>query len=600
MLGTWAFPLAAQAESDGTLDITFDTDGKLTTPVLAGQDRVNSLAIQPDGKIVAGGWAFNGKNDDFALARYNTNGSLDTSFDSDGKVTTSIRVEHDRVYSIAIQPDGKIVAGGVSNDGGTHPDFGDFAMARYNTNGSLDTTFDTDGMLTIQIGVFANWANSIAIQPDGKIVAGGMSWNGTSYDFTLLRWDANGSPDLTFDTDGLVTSSIGSFDDRVSSIALQPDGKIVAGGVSHTAAGFTNPDFALARWNSNGSLDTTFDTDGMVTTPIGSAFDDARSIVLQADGKIVVGGVSHNGTNNDFALARYNTNGSLDPAFDTDGKLTTAIGSGADDARWVALQSNGKIVAGGLSHNGTDNDFALARYTTGGALDTGFDGDGKLTTPIAPSRDDGAASLAIQADGKIVAGGWSGDTPPDDDFALARYDSLPVPPPPLPPPPDLPPPPGQPPVPPGSTVSPSATPPPAPSDSRSADTCRGETMTIQIKSPNRITIGTAGDDVINGTTGSDTIHGFGRNDLVCGRGGDDALYGGGGGGGGIWTDRVFGGAGQDRIYGDGGDDVLVGGQGDDSLSGNPGDDQFNGGPGTDACTGGPGLDTGRLCEPFDQ
>ena len=170
---------------------------------------------------------------------------------------------------------------------------------------------------------------------------------------------------------------------------------------------------------ADGDLDTTFDSDGKVTTAIGSGNEQALSVAIQSDGKIVAAGRSSNGSNDDFALVRYNTDGTLDTTFDSDGKVTTAIGSGTETAYSVAIQSDGKIVAAGFSFNGSNNDVALVRYNTDGTLDTNFDSDGKVTTDIG-SYNDYARSVAIQSDGKIVVAGFSNNGS-NDDFALVRY-----------------------------------------------------------------------------------------------------------------------------------------------------------------------------------
>src|SRR5581483_7111003 len=170
---------------------------------------------------------------------------------------------------------------------------------------------------------------------------------------------------------GKVTTPIGSGTDVAQAVALQPDGKIVAAG--NSISGFTDR-FALGRDNPNGSLDTSFDGDGKLTTAIGGSDDVAFAVALQPDGKIVAAGQSFNGSNDDFALARYNANGSLDTSFDGDGKQTTAFGSGNDDAYAVAIQPDGKIVAAGYGLVGSVSEFALARYNPDGSLDSSFDG----------------------------------------------------------------------------------------------------------------------------------------------------------------------------------------------------------------------------------
>jgi uncharacterized delta-60 repeat protein len=398
--------------ADGDLDTTFDTDGKVTTAVGSGTDAAKSVVLQSDGKIVAAGNSSNGTNDDFAVVRYNVDGSLDTTFDTDGKVTTAVGSGDDVAYSVVLQSDGKIVAAGYSYDGSNY----DFAVVRYNTNGSLDTTFDTDGKVTTAVGSGTDVAYSVVLQSDGKIVVAGYSYNGTNNDFAVVRYNTNGSLDTTFDTDGKVTTAIGSGTDAANSVVLQSDGKIVATGYSYNGS---NHDFAVVRYNTNGSLDTTFDTDGKVTTAVGLGDDLAYSVVLQSDGKIVVAGYSSNGSDYVFAVVRYNIDGSLDTTFDTDGKVTTAIGSGTDVAYSVVLQSDGKIVAAGYSNNGTNVDFAVVRYNTNGSLDTTFDTDGKVTTAVGLGGD-AAYSVVLQSDGKIVAAGYSHNGT-NDDFAVVRY-----------------------------------------------------------------------------------------------------------------------------------------------------------------------------------
>ena len=304
--------------ADGDLDTSFDTDGKVSTPILSGADEANSVVLQSDGKIVAAGSSYNGSNYDFAVVRYNTDGSLDTTFGTGGKVTTSIGSDPDVANSVVLQSDGKIVAAGYSHNGSNF----DFAIVRYNTNGSLDTTFDADGKQTTSIGSGTDGANSAVLQSDGKIVAAGYSHNGTNTDFAVVRYNTDGSLDTTFDTDGKQTTAIGSGAEVANSVVLQGDGKIVAAGYSHNG---TNTDFAVVRYNTDGSLDTTFDTDGKQTTSIGSGTEVARSVVLQSDGKIVAAGWMHNGTNEDFAVVRYSANVSDAPGSNDSGSTTASV-----------------------------------------------------------------------------------------------------------------------------------------------------------------------------------------------------------------------------------------------------------------------------------
>ena len=408
----FTMPVTSLAQ-DGSLDLSFGSGGIAQTHIIgSAYSYAKSMAIQSDGKIVTVGMN-NNSYSFLTLVRYNTNGSLDTTFDADGIVTIGI---WSIGYSVAIQSDGKIVVAGTRLTTQFYQQ--DFLLVRYNTNGSLDNTFGSGGIVTTNIGNNPSAALSVAIQSDGKIVAGGIGFENNAGGFALVRYNTNGSLDITFDTDGIVTTSIiGSFPNVlysiIYSIAIQSDGKIVAGGMC-------NNDFALARYNTNGSLDVTFDSDGKVTTPVGTLEDIAYSIAIQSDGKIVAGGGSDNGTNKDFALVRYNTNGSLDNTFDSDGKVTTPIGTADDIAYSIAIQSDGKILAGGIYYSATP-EFALVRYNTNGSLDNTFDSDGIVTTYLGNAGGQ-VNSIAIQSDGKIVAAGM-GTNNSTNVFAIARYNN---------------------------------------------------------------------------------------------------------------------------------------------------------------------------------
>jgi uncharacterized delta-60 repeat protein len=382
-------------------------DGKVITDIGDSNDGGTSVTLQADGKILVAG----ASSYEFAIVRYNTDGSLDVAFDGDGKVTTDIGTGIDIGRSVTVQSNGKIlVAGEAWTVGSGNPEF---ALARYNTDGSLDTSFDGDGKVTTAIGASYNYGQDVAVQADGKILVAGFSWISDG-DFALVRYNVNGSLDTSFDGDGKLTTAIGNGADYGYSLTVQADGKILVAGASLV---FDYDDFALVRYNADGSLDTSFDVDGKLVTAIGSSDDIGRSVTMQADGKILVAGSSVISGHNNFALVRYNTDGSLDSGFDGDGKLTTAIGSGEDIAYSVAIQADGKILVVGSS----SGMFALARYNTNGSLDTSFDGDGKLTTAIGYGSS-GAQGVTVQADGKIVVAGWSSDGSKDD-FALVRYNA---------------------------------------------------------------------------------------------------------------------------------------------------------------------------------
>ncbi len=408
-----AFP-----SSNGSLDVTFGTGGIVTTDVGGGNNPGQAVAIQADGKIVVGGYSRIGANDDFTVARYNPNGTLDTSFDGDGIVTTPVGPGDDQGLTIGVQPDGKIILAGQSSNGTNT----DIAAVRYNSNGSLDTSFDGDGIVTTPVASGFELVRSIAFQIDGKIVVAGQTFNLVNNDIVVVRYNSDGSLDSTFDGNsgignGIVTTAVGSGNDLGYGVAIQNDGRIVVAG--YYFSGTTN-DAVLLRYDTNGVLDTTFDGDGIVTTAVGVGTDENLALTLQPDGKIVTAGcINQNGIPNDFLVLRFNTNGSLDTSFGTNGSTIVPIGTGVDIALAVAVQTDGKIVAAGFSNNGVNNDFGVIRLNPNGSLDATFDGDGRLTTPIGTSTDQ-ANGIAIQADGKIVVAGRAiiGST---TDFGIVRY-----------------------------------------------------------------------------------------------------------------------------------------------------------------------------------
>ena len=375
------------------LDNSFGTGGQLNTSLGSFGNMCNSVVIQSDQKIVFGGGTKSSSFSDlaFALARCNSDGTLDNTFGTGGKVVTPIEPGSEG-NSVVIQSDGKIIMGGSS---------GWFInLVRYNSDGSLDTTFGTGGKVITDIdGYYNEKCKSVAIQSDGKILLGGYGQHNSSDDpyFILVRYNPNGTLDHTFGADGKVIGRVG----QGRSVLIQNDGKILLGGGSN----FT---FALVRYNADGILDNTFGTGGEIITAVGSS-GEGNSLGIQSDGKIVLGGYA----DGNFALVRYNTDGSLDNTFGVGGKVTTLIG-GNSAGKSIGIQSDGKILLGGYA----EANFALARYNSNGTLDNSFGNGGKVITPIGVVYNPGN-SLDIQNDGKIVMGGdaYNGD------MALVRYHS---------------------------------------------------------------------------------------------------------------------------------------------------------------------------------
>jgi uncharacterized delta-60 repeat protein len=356
-------PLEARAVSPGTLDLSFSEDGKFVHDFSGNGGGTGCDAmVLPDGKIIAVGGAYTAE---FAVLRLNPDGSLDTTFDTDGIATIDFDAQG-TAWAVALQPDGKIVVTGNIGFGGSSFDF---AVARLNPNGSPDPTFSGDGKVTTDFSGFADSPQAVVIQGDGKIVVGGRTDIGFTGNFGLARYNTDGSLDTTFSGDGKASFD-GGGDDLALDIKLQPDGKIVGAGRAN--GGFVD-DFAIYRVTTTGILDTSFDTDGVVTTDFGGT-EYATSVALLPDGRILAGGSS----SNDSALARYNTDGSLDTSFDGDGKYKISLYSPTDFIQDIKLQIDGKIVAAIYIQPNIGGPIGLgaARFNANGGLDPSFGNTG--------------------------------------------------------------------------------------------------------------------------------------------------------------------------------------------------------------------------------
>lgn len=388
----------------------FGTDGKIVTPISSGSDSAHCVIQCPDGKLVIAGASSNTSNSDIALVCYNQDGSLDTSFGSNGKVITDFW-GNEQATSLVRQPDGKLVVCGLGETGGTI----DFALVRYNSNGSLDTGFGTNGRAMVDIAGQNDLAYSMIEQPDGKLVIGGTYiWGSNLFDFAAARFNSNGSLDTTFDGDGKVTTVLGTLYDFGLSLIQQTDGKLVLGGY-YKNAGTTYYEAALVRYNSNGSLDTGFGANGIVHTSVGSYDDQGYCVIQQRNGKLVLAGYSDNGTDTDILLLRYNSNGSPDTGFGSNGHVTLDIYNQTDRATSLIEQKDGKLVAAGYS--GTD--LAMVRYSADGVLDNTFGLNGKVVTDLG-GNNESIECVREQYDGKLVAVGYTNYSG-SSDFFIVRY-----------------------------------------------------------------------------------------------------------------------------------------------------------------------------------
>ncbi|MFD4509682.1 calcium-binding protein [Streptomyces sp. NPDC058457] len=645
-----ALPGTAVA-APGDLDTTFAGDGTVLTD-FGGSDSAADVALQPDGRIVSVGVTFDSSasEGDFALTRHNADGSLDTTFDGDGRVTTAINnlpsnegLQWSEAHAMALQPDdGNIVVAGSSWRGPDNCCW--FTLARYKAaDGSLDPSFGNgDGRVFTDFGVPEEATDVVAL-PGGKIVAAGS----VGGDAAVARYNPDGTLDQSFGGDGKVTTALGSSSQEggdVRALAVQPDGKVVVAG----EVGTTRFDFVLVRYNTDGSLDTGFGTNGIQRTDFGD-YDSAEALAVQPDGRIVAAGSSGGRT----ALARYNPDGTPDPAFGGNGQVVTP-GAGAEDMK---LQSDGRIVVAGTGPGG----FTVLRYNTDGGLDSGFGNGGRVATSF--GGNEAAHGVAVQPDGRIVAVGQGG---PGTDFALARYLGGA----------------GTPPPPPRADLSVTKTGPSSvtigdratytvrvtnaadstasatgitltdtlsgagatlasatPVQGSCTTTATGATCALGTLAPGTSTtvtvvaepratgtlrntatvtatpadpatgnntatatgtvnnsrgctvIGTSGTDTLDGTNGNDVICGLGGNDTLRGNGGTDTVYGDYG------NDTIDGGLGNDTLYGGPGNDIVNGSSGNDRVvttDGVSGNDTANGGVGTDTCTTDPG-DTRISC-----
>lgn len=419
----------------GSLDTGFGDGGRVITDLAGRSDEVRGLVVQPDGKIVALGetYIFPQDRPRFVLARYNADGTLDRSFGEKGWVVTGMtddEYDWSSPHAIAIQPDGKLVVAGESYMSSLDRGHNVFAVARFNTDGTLDSTFGEGGRVLTPIDTTDEGdeeaAYALAVGGDGKIVlAGGVG--GYPSDFAAIRYLPTGELDESFGTGGIARTDLDG-DDTASSVAIQPDGKIVLAGKGVNE----DRDWAMMRYTPDGEVDTAFGTDGIVSADFGGGYDWVTGIALRPDGRIMAAGTVYVGVvfcqdeggflmgceSYASALSQYRADGKLDEAFGMNGTFiyedSFETGTNA-----LALQSDGKAL---LAGHYDENDFAVLRVNADGTLDTAFGEQGLARTPFGQGYDV-AYALAIQPDGKIVAGGAGtiDDDVLNDNFALTRY-----------------------------------------------------------------------------------------------------------------------------------------------------------------------------------
>ncbi|TNE51969.1 MAG: T9SS type A sorting domain-containing protein [Bacteroidetes bacterium] len=407
------------------------------TLVVKRIQQANTVMIQQDGHILAAGTAMLVKDippvpdADFALVRFNPKGDVDQTFGEWGRVYTDFFNRNDAILATALQPDGKILAAGYAFNNGVKT----FAVARYLTSGKPDMTFGFGGKLILPLyttdsygGNFVSQeeseVNGIAVLPNGRIMLAGTTRENfyADYDIGLMRLMPDGNPDLSFGTSGKVIADLRIYaDDLVHAMVAFPNGDVVvAGGIDEPKM----RDMFLTRFRSDGSQDYSFGEAGIVRTDFFNTQDLAYALILQPDGKMLAGGVVEDDIGQDFALVRYLPNGAPDPGFGTDGKVRLDLG-GVDECRALALQEDGRILAVGSRQQGETTDFAIVRFEPDGAIDYSYGAADPYGPDIGVATNflgnDMALAAAVQPDGKLVAAGLTERLTGGSHLAIARY-----------------------------------------------------------------------------------------------------------------------------------------------------------------------------------
>jgi uncharacterized delta-60 repeat protein len=403
-------------------DPTFSVDGMMTLNLAGGGAYFNTgkeIIVLPDGRIVIAGHVIISSVNYFAIARLNSDGTFDTTFDSDGYRLDNISIDGSTLGDLALQSDGKLVAVGSLQ---TISDK-DFVVVRYNTDGSLDNTFAVNGVLTVDPNGYDDEGLAISVQNDGKLVIAGNSFNlSGETDVTVIRINADGTLDPSFNSTGFLISDVAGGDDVATDILALDDSRVLVSGYSFSGVS-TNDDFLLISLNSDGTFDNTFGVSGVTKTNVGSASDRAQTIAIQDDNKILMSGqiwVYTGGEwNTEIGIVRYNEDGTLDNTFSGDGKFVTPmIGTTTsfDMIYSTIVDPDGKILLGGgsLTNDYSMYTFVILRLNANGTLDDTFEGDGFYESNNFSFGyiDD----FVFQPDGKLIALGTA-----SSEFAIVRY-----------------------------------------------------------------------------------------------------------------------------------------------------------------------------------
>ncbi len=382
------------------LDLSFGTGGFVSTDVNTHDDEANDILIQPDGKVLVAGTAILQSYSKFAVIRYNADGTIDSTFADNGIATANVGPVNDKGTSLALQNDGKILLAG--NYGWNF--YNDPAIVRFNSNGTIDSTFGDNGYSRFIISNQYDEFNDIALQNDGKIVVGGRTWLNNSYNFLIARILPSGAIDSSFGVNGMVVTDFLNSNDCIHSLLIQSDGRILVSGNTEPGASY----FAAARYFSNGTPDPSFGIGGKLFIGTGSRYDVSYGMSLTADSSIILAGSHGSGNIYNYQVAKLTKFGVLDSTFGTDGIKLIPVTVPADHLKDVLVQKDGKIVAAGMA----DGDALILRLTANGALDNSFGNQGIYIGNNGGSE--GRLNAITQlADSSIIACGY---TKPGNNF----------------------------------------------------------------------------------------------------------------------------------------------------------------------------------------
>lgn len=387
-----------------TIDSSFGKNGIVITELSQNVDALHAMILQPDGKIIASGFS----NSRLTLVRYNTTGLLDSTFGTNGIVRTNFSCGFGSPYKVSLQANGKIILLGMNSS--------TMLLTRYNTDGTSDSSFGLNGIANISHSIPGSFCSSMKLLADGKIiVTGSTGVNG----IFVIKYNTNGALDASFGTQGFTNTIMpaGYTSIAVGDLCIDGSGSIfIAANITDMTGGYAN--FCFFKYHSNGMLNTSFGTNGFVLSGIGGAgmSNYPAPIQLQKDGKILLAGTA----NNNFSVARYNTDGTLDKTFNTTGITTTYVGGIYRKCADMLIEPNGKIVLAG--HIG--DDFGSIRFNKDGTLDSLYGTNGIFKFDFGSSYDYGNAIIR-QHDNKFVMGGWSSFFCSNRAFALIRFSASP-------------------------------------------------------------------------------------------------------------------------------------------------------------------------------